>query len=163
MRDGDNNTVAEWVDGDPTEWYEVAVPPGQDGKVWYMISFRGARVMTTVPSYYAKTVDNLLLPREVVYGVSPAAATGPSPGNGDPGVPIDADLSWTIGQATATQKLYLDTVNPPINLEAELSGTDSSYDPGPLLPGTPYYWRLDAGNVNGQTAGTVWSFTTDAI
>ena len=161
VRDNNNNIVGEWVDGDPTEWYEIAVPAGQDGKVWYVTSYRGARVLTTVPSYYAKTVDDLLLPREVVYGVSPGQATNPSPGNGDPGVALDGDLSWTVGEATATQKLYLDTVNPPVALVADLSGSNSSYDPGTLLPGTPYYWRLDASNVNGQTAGTVWSFTTE--
>ena len=91
----------------------------------------------------------------------PGQAADPTPGNGVSGIATDADLSWTVGQATATQKLYMDTVNPPLNLEADLSGSDSSYDPGALLPGTPYYWRLDANNVNGATTGVVWSFTTN--
>ena len=159
--DNDNNVVGQWTgSGWPNGWYEVAVPPGQDGKVWNMISWNGPRVMASVPPYFAKTVDNLLLPREVVYGVSPGPATNPSPVNGASAVSTDADLSWTLGQATATQKLYLDTTNPPTALAADLTATDKTYDPGALDPTTTYYWRLDAENINGQTAGTVWTFTT---
>ena len=160
--DNNNTVVAQWTGGSwPNGWYDVAVPPGQDGKIWNMISWRGTRVLATVPPYFATTVDDLLLPREVVYGVSPGPATAPSPAPGAIGVSTDADLSWTLGQATATQKLYLDTTDPPTTLTADLTATDKTYDLGALDPATTYYWRLDAENINGQTTGTVWTFTTD--
>ena len=34
------------------------------------------------------------------------------------------------------------------------------FNPSTLLPGTQYFWRVDANNASGTTEGAVWSFTT---
>ena len=38
--------------------------------------------------------------------------------------------------------------------------TVPAYDPGPLLPASPYTWQVVAGDGCARTAGPVWSFTT---
>ena len=38
--------------------------------------------------------------------------------------------------------------------------TGAAYDPGPLAPGTTYYWRVDEVNAYGTRHGWTWRFTT---
>jgi hypothetical protein len=47
-------------------WFKVAVPTGQDGKLWKFESSQGQRLLMTVPPFLARTADELLLPEEVV-------------------------------------------------------------------------------------------------
>lgn len=47
-------------------YYHVAVPAGQDGKLWGVRAARGPLRLLTVPPYFARTGDELLLPRDVV-------------------------------------------------------------------------------------------------
>ncbi len=55
-----------WLNGRETNFYSVPVPDGQDGKPWRIRYGRGAVRLLTVPPYYARSVEELLLPREVV-------------------------------------------------------------------------------------------------
>ena len=55
-----------WLNGRERNFYSVAVPDGQDGKVWRIRYARGAVRLLTVPPYFARTPQELLLPREVV-------------------------------------------------------------------------------------------------
>ena len=85
----------------------------------------------------------------------------PVPANGATNRPIDQLLGWTDGGNTGSYDVYLGT-------DATLDGNDlkfsflpaTAYNPGILEQGTTYYWRVDARNENGVTAGDVWSFTT---
>lgn len=54
-------------------YWSLPIPPGQDGKMWHMKINAGARYWMTVPPYFARTPDELLLPREVVLADQPAA------------------------------------------------------------------------------------------
>ncbi|HYW79616.1 MAG TPA: hypothetical protein VE890_08565, partial [Thermoguttaceae bacterium] len=47
-------------------FYSLPVPKGQDGKPWRIRYGRGAIRLLTVPPYFARSVDELLLPSEVV-------------------------------------------------------------------------------------------------
>jgi len=47
-------------------WFVVPVPEGQDGKIWRFKNTHGVRYLMTVPPYFARTTEDLLLPREVV-------------------------------------------------------------------------------------------------
>ena len=40
---------------------------------------------------------------------------------------------------------------------------DGVYDPGVLIAGTTYFWRIDEINSTGKTTGEVWTFTTATV
>ncbi|MGH1364108.1 MAG: endo-beta-N-acetylglucosaminidase [Calditrichia bacterium] len=88
----------------------------------------------------------------------PTVATNPIPGDGETDVTTGIDLNWTAGMGALTHDVYLGTTNPPPFVSNEAT---TMYDPGVLMPGTVYYWRIDEVNTVGTATGTVWSFTTD--
>lgn len=51
-----------------TGYFSIAVPEGQDGKLWRLDGFLGKLYLLTVPPYFAADANALLLPREVVEG-----------------------------------------------------------------------------------------------
>ncbi|MBX3398978.1 MAG: DUF4838 domain-containing protein [Gemmataceae bacterium] len=55
-----------WLNGRANGFYSCAVPEGQDGKVWKVRFVRGTLRMLTVPPSFARTPQELLLPKEVV-------------------------------------------------------------------------------------------------
>lgn len=55
-----------WLNGRANNFYSCQVPEGQDGKVWKVRYVRGQLHMLTVPPYFARTPQELALPREVV-------------------------------------------------------------------------------------------------
>jgi hypothetical protein len=55
-----------WLNGRQANFYSVAVPEGQDGKLWRIRSGRGPVRLLTVPPCFARSACELLLPREVV-------------------------------------------------------------------------------------------------
>jgi hypothetical protein len=55
-----------WLNGRERNFYGVAVPEGQDGKVWRVRYVRGAVRLLTVPPYFGRTPQDLLLPKEVI-------------------------------------------------------------------------------------------------
>jgi len=87
----------------------------------------------------------------------PQAASGPYPNDNAIGVSIDSTLSWLAGADAVTHKVYFgtDTLEPM----GEVGIT--SYDPGLLAPDTLYQWQIIEVNSKGETAGSVWMFTTD--
>ncbi|MCX7009465.1 MAG: hypothetical protein NTY53_19850, partial [Kiritimatiellaeota bacterium] len=55
-----------WLNGRTPNYYSVAVPDGEDGKLWSIRFGRGPLRLLTVPPYFARTAAELLLPAEVV-------------------------------------------------------------------------------------------------
>ena len=55
-----------WLNGREPNFYSVAVPEGQDGKLWRIRYGRGPVRLLTVPPCFARSAEELLLPREVV-------------------------------------------------------------------------------------------------
>jgi len=88
----------------------------------------------------------------------PQAASGPYPNDNAIGVSIDSTLSWLAGDDAVSHKVYFgtDTLEPM----GEVGIT--SYDPGLLAPDTLYQWQIIEVNSKGETAGSVWMFTTDS-
>jgi hypothetical protein len=63
--DPDGKTVLEF--GKLEEgWFKVPVPEGNDGKLWKFENSQGQRLLMTVPPYFARSAEALLLPQEVV-------------------------------------------------------------------------------------------------
>ena len=94
--------------------------------------------------------------------VPPRTAYNPTPGDGSKFVGTDAILGWTAGFDAILHTVYFgndfDTVN---NAAGGIpQGVIATYDPGPLEPGTTYYWRVDEFDGVSTYQGEVWSFTT---
>jgi hypothetical protein len=47
--------------------FSVPVPAGEDGSLWEMEDVAGTRALMTVPPYFARSAETLLLPKEVVH------------------------------------------------------------------------------------------------
>ncbi len=91
----------------------------------------------------------------------PTASWGPQPADGATGVdPCGISLTWAAGAEAVSHIVYFGTTNPP---EPVGEQTGKSLPTGSMFPDTTYYWAVDENNPAGQTAGTVWSFTTSYI
>jgi hypothetical protein len=88
--------------------------------------------------------------------MQPGAATNPSPANGATNVPTNAVLSWTPGSGATIHQILFGTTNPPPFVGVQ---SEPSFDPGPLVPGATYFWRIDEIG-SGFTVGQLWSFAT---
>lgn len=95
------------------------------------------------------------------FAAAAGPATSPTPADAASNVSVDQDLSWLAGANATAYDVYLSTNSG--NLGAPVSTANTTYDPGTLLPGTTYFWRVDSKNVLGDpTQGSVFSFTTAA-
>jgi len=124
--------------------------------------------------------DELNNAEGVIYEVAgcvdtlPAAASGPSPGDGATNVAVTTNLGWTFGSwgtwcdiQENGYNLYFgtDPLSLPIVVqEARVPPGLSTYNPpGDLAAGTTYYWyvrQCNAGVAFNCTESPVWSFTT---
>ncbi|MEN6575473.1 MAG: discoidin domain-containing protein [Phycisphaerales bacterium] len=104
----------------------------------------------------------------------PSRAKGPVPEIDAEDVPLDAMVSWTIGESAATHDVYIGTVFDDVNdasrddprgLLLSQSQADATFDlEGVTEFGQTYYWRID--EVNGAPdytifKGKVWTFTAE--
>jgi hypothetical protein len=71
-------------------------------------------------------------------------------------------LKWVAGKsATASSHaVYFGTDSTPDSSDFKGNQSGTTYNPGPLSPGTTYYWRIDQVNAQGTMTGDVWTFTT---
>jgi len=95
----------------------------------------------------------------------PNTPSSPNPYNGETGVGINEDLSWTGTDPdwfdTLTYDVYFGTTSPPP--QVEYGQEDTSYNPGILDYETTYYWKIVSWDNNGASMeGSIWSFTTGA-
>jgi len=87
----------------------------------------------------------------------PNKAVSPSPGNGAINQLQTVDLSWQDGGGAKSYDVYFwEEGASPQNIGNQ---TDLTYDPGQLVYGEHYYWRIDAVNSVGTTQGNIWDFT----
>ncbi len=93
------------------------------------------------------------------FTTAPGNSTQPDPANGAVGVAIDAIPGWLPGPTAAARDVYFGTSSPPAFIDNQ---TEPNFNPGPLEPGTTYYWQVDEVEADGTTiyTGDIWSFTT---
>ncbi len=102
---------------------------------------------------------------------TPGAVGSPNPYNGAENVKQTTMLRWVAGDSAGSHQVYLGTdkvaVYNATTASPEYKGTknldDVQYDPGSLMGGTNYYWRIDEVNnlnPNSPWKGGVWTFTT---
>jgi hypothetical protein len=97
------------------------------------------------------------------FRVRPSTAWEPTPAGGLQYVGLDQDLSWNAGLGAVFHTVFVGTSFDEVNdAVAGMMTADPTYDPGPLQPGTTYYWRVDefAFPANVTHKGPVWNFTT---
>lgn len=99
----------------------------------------------------------------------PGQISGANPADGAQNVAVTTKLVWTSGARATSHDVYLGLDQAAVNSANDTTPdifkggqTTTSFDPGGLLPGTTYFWRIDEINAVGITKGTVRSFTTAA-
>ncbi len=68
-------------------------------------------------------------------------------------------LRWAPVPNAVRQRIFFGPTDAPLFREEM---TRLQYEPGPLLPGTTYYWRVDQLTPAGMVIGPTWRFTTAA-
>jgi hypothetical protein len=140
-----------------TGWSQTTYEPGTMNYgttyYWKIIAFDDHGASTSSPIWdFTTWVNN-----------PPNPPSNPSPSNGATNVGVNDDLSWTCSDPdgdSLTYDVYFDTVNPPVNI-VSTGQSQTTYDPGTMIFGTTYYWKIVAEDSYGATTtGPVWSFTT---
>jgi hypothetical protein len=103
-------------------------------------------------------------------------ATGPSPTDAATDVRRGTVLSWKPGPYAAKHTVYFGTnagdvnaatISSPLSVLVSQSQDANTFDPGSLVLGQTYYWRVDEVNAPPTNAtvfkGTVWSFTVEPV
>ena len=99
---------------------------------------------------------------------TPGAAGNSQPANGAVDVQILTTLGWTPADTAASSDLYFgadaDAVENATTASPEYAGNKAlgseSHDPGKLVLGAGYHWRVDAVYPGETVKGLLWSFTT---
>lgn len=95
-------------------------------------------------------------------------ASNPTPAHLAEGIDVNADLSWTAGSGALSHNVYFGTnaadvgSDTPPPAVSKGNQTATTYDPGLLIGGTTYYWRIDEVGPGATVKGTVWQFKTGA-
>lgn len=83
---------------------------------------------------------------------------GPEPADGSRLVDSShVILRWPAVRDAVAHRVFFGNTNPPMFREEMLR---MEYEPGPLSPGTTYYWRVDELTRSGLIVGPLWSFAT---
>jgi len=147
---------------------QFAQGPGQDNAaVSTTVDFAGAPakfVRLTAKSNWGGAVPQFGL-SEVRFYYLPVTPRQPSPASGATGVNENTQLNWRAGREAASHKVYFGT-----DKQAVTDGTapvktvaDHNFDPGALVFGTTYYWKVAEVNEAATPKtweGEVWSFST---
>jgi hypothetical protein len=137
------------------------------GALWDIVAV--ANPDTRNPSYTWNIVDDVTYPfLSWMSNNPPNPPSNPSPANHATNVSINVDVSWTGGDPdtgdTVTYDVYFGTSATPSFRETigPYPATQSLiiYDPGALVDGATYYWKVVAKDNHGITReGPVWEFT----
>lgn len=92
-------------------------------------------------------------------------ASEPRPGDGARGIDPNADIFWRGGDRAIAHDVYFGTSFTDVNSASDPNVPPgkgrqdaNSYDPGTLVLGQTYYWRIDEFDGNNIYGGAVWSF-----
>ena len=96
-----------------------------------------------------------------VIDAAPDKVSVVSPADSSTNIQLDAVITWSKPVKAQWYNVYFDTVNPPVTKvsDRQLART---YVPELSLDDT-YYYRIDAGNPIGVTAGDVVTFSTWSV
>jgi len=94
------------------------------------------------------------------FWTAPWEPQNPNPPDGETGVSPNADLSWSAGFGAKVHEVFFGT--DPCSLPQIYKSGPTTCDPGTLLKGTTYYWRVKEWQQpqGRKTLGPIWSFST---
>ncbi|MFH1883988.1 MAG: hypothetical protein ABIL62_14925 [Planctomycetota bacterium] len=98
------------------------------------------------------------------FWIPPKGAYNPQPADGQAVTDTETDLIWAVDWNPVMYVVHFGTdadqvTNAPAGFGPPLM--EVGFDPGPLEPGTTYYWRTDVFYGTWIT-GPVWSFSVSA-
>lgn len=118
-------------------------------------------------------LDNVRL--DLVVEGSAGGALSPMPANKATDVPWDVVLSWKPGPWANTHDVYFGLsfedvnsadVDNPMDVLVSAGQDANTFEPGRLMLGATYYWRVDEVNAPPASTvykGNVWSFTVEPV
>jgi len=173
--------VTMYLDGQP-----VASDSGTSSESVLSVRLGGPREYNQVWASYTGMLDEVAVFNEVLEPDAVAdlfangldagvTASRPSPETGLSDVSRDVILSWEPGDYAVSHNIYFGSqlsdvmeasVTDPRGVLVSQGQAENDFDPGRLLFGQDYYWRVD--EVNGAPdhsvfPGEVWSFSVEPI
>jgi hypothetical protein len=150
--DGTNFTVIATLGANATSYNEVGLTPNT--QYYYRIKATNASESSVYTSNTSVTTPPI--------PSAPTKAINPIPATGNNNVDLNSGnlvLKWSGSSNTTTYSVYFGT--DPLNLSNVATvpySATPSYQLSNLNSATNYYWRIDASNALGVTAGDVWTF-----
>lgn len=95
----------------------------------------------------------------------PNVPSNPNPDDGESGVQVTTDLSWTGGDPNnndiVTYDVYFENGDSTPDVLVSDNQLGTTYDPGIISYDSHYYWQIIAtDNLGESTTGPIWDFTT---
>lgn len=90
----------------------------------------------------------------------PLPVTDPQPADSATGMKIPIRLKWQASIDATSFDVFAGTTNPP---PFRVNQTEKEYELREIQDSTKYYWRINAVNDIGTTAGQLWQFTTESF
>lgn len=140
--------------------YSVTVNPDSDQTITVIPSMDGYNFIPPQMVYSGTALDQTAQNYLASKVPLPGRATNPHPADGNTDVSITSILTWTPHPAATSQEVFLGTDSQNPVSKGIKAGTDTNYNPGTLVTGKTYYWRIDEKNDSGTTTGTLWHFMT---
>ncbi|MHC4171685.1 MAG: alkaline phosphatase [Planctomycetota bacterium] len=159
ITDGDWHRIGLVWDGSNRMLYVDDVQAAKDAQAGFEATYGGLRLgagKNLEPgSFFSGLIDDVRIYNRAITEF----ATQPNPPDGTQYVDTGVTLSWTPGLKAMTHDVYFGTSSPPVFIGNQEATT---YYPGPLEPGTTYYWQIAEVEADGtmKHTGDVWSFTT---
>lgn len=123
---------------------------------WHADNLASAPGSPTQSQVTAKwTFNDQWDPENTLPAVLPYASV-PQPWNKANDVSNTAQLKWIKAKDAYSYNIYFGTTSNPSYVGYT---TGNTYNPGQLIKGATYYWRIDVVTSNGVLTGPVWSFT----
>ena len=154
--EADDPTPDELVSSNQSEsWYDPGTIEYDTIYYWQIVAWDKYAASTQGPVWSFTTGS---IPND-----PPNPPSNPLPENGATDVDVEADIVWDCYDPdgdSLTYDIYLDIVNPPVNMVSD-DQSETSFDPGTLEFLTTYYWQIIAKDEHGaSTPSSVWQFTT---
>lgn len=157
-----------WTVNNAGSVFTVNIAQTSGGNAWNSISaglkFDAATTYNTVLQTVPDSVSNKRTYFDSVRYISktPTAVANGGPANGAIDIATSGagnDLSWSAGSFNSFFDVWFG-LSGNMSLVTTLAEGITTWDPGTLLEGATYDWRIDAVNVDSTVAGSTFSFTT---
>jgi parallel beta-helix repeat protein len=115
---------------------------------------------------YCTSTSGLIWSFTTESNAPPNQPFNPQPQDGEKGVDVNADLSWTCYDPDGddlTYDVYFEADDSTPDELVSNNQSENWYDPGTMEYNTHYYWRIVAwDSYGGSKSGPVWDFTIES-